>query len=103
MTKRATHSLTFFVSLVAVGAIGGSTTQGQTGCSPTLNPIVCENFQAGAPSSEWNVAGAGDSTIQGFATAMSVDQGETVRFKIKTDATSYRLDIYRLGYYGGMG
>ena len=42
-------------------------------------------------------------TIQGFATDISVDQGETVDFKIDTDATDYRLDIYRMGYYGGDG
>ena len=64
---------------------------------------MCENFLAGAPASEWDVPGAGDATIQGFATSISVNQGETVRFKIKTPASSYRLDIYRMGYYGGMG
>jgi hypothetical protein len=34
----------------------------------------------------------------GYATSISVN-GETVYFKVKTDATDYRLDIYRLGYY----
>ena len=29
--------------------------------------------------------------------------GETIFFKIKTDSTDYRIDIYRMGYYGGMG
>ena len=37
---------------------------------------------------------------QGFATNISINAGETVLFKVNTDATSYRLDIYRLGYYG---
>jgi hypothetical protein len=103
MTRLTAHVLTFTISLIAVAAMGGGTTQGQTGCAPTVNPIVCENFQAGAPPEEWDVVGAGDSTIQGFATAMSVAQGEIVRFKVKTTANSYRLDIYRLGYYDGMG
>ena len=70
---------------------------------PILNPIACENSQPGNPSSEWDISGAGDSSIQGFATDISVDQGQTVCFKIDTDATHYRLDIYRMGYYGGMG
>ena len=48
-------------------------------------------------------AGAGGSTIQGFATDISVNQGGTVGFKIDTTATRYRLDIYRMGYYGGHG
>ena len=67
------------------------------------NPIVVENAKPGNPSSEWDIDGAGDSSIQGFATDISVNKGETIRFKIKTNATNYRLDIYRLGYYGGLG
>ena len=78
--------------------------QAQDPCAaPVLNPIVCENSKPGNPPSEWDINGAGDASIQGFATDISVNQGETVRFKIDTDATSYRLDIYRMGYYGGMG
>ena len=67
------------------------------------NPIVVENQLTGNPASEWDVSGAGDSSIQGFATDISVDQGGTIDFKIDTPATSYRIDIYRLGWYGGLG
>ena len=78
--------------------------QGPGPCAPpTSNPIVCENQLVGNPDSEWDISGAGDDTIQGFATDISVDQGRTISFKIDTDATSYRLDIYRMGYYDGMG
>ncbi len=34
---------------------------------------------------------------------MSVNAGETEKFKIKTDARSYTVKIYRLGYYQGNG
>ncbi|HEY9827621.1 MAG TPA: N,N-dimethylformamidase beta subunit family domain-containing protein, partial [Stenomitos sp.] len=67
------------------------------------NSIVAENALPGNPPSEWDTNGAGDSTIQGFATQISVNKGETVRFKIKTTARNYTLNIYRMGYYGGMG
>ncbi len=67
------------------------------------NPIVVENEKTGNPSSQWDINGSGDSSIQGFATDISVNRGQTIRFKIKTNATNYRLDIYRLGYYGGFG
>jgi hypothetical protein len=67
------------------------------------NAIACENALPGDLPSDWDISGSGDPTIQGFATDISVDQGQTVRFKIKTDASNYRLDIYRLGYYGGRG
>ncbi|HEV8527746.1 MAG TPA: DUF4082 domain-containing protein [Actinomycetes bacterium] len=73
-------------------------------CDPPIaNPIVCENSKPGNPPSEWDISGAGSSTIQGFATDISVDQGQTVQFKVDTPASAYRLDIYRMGYYGGQG
>ncbi len=71
-----------------------------TGCA---NPVACENQLPGDPPSDWQVTGAGDSTIQGFATSMSVDVGQTVTFKINTPSTAYHIDILRLGYYGGDG
>jgi hypothetical protein len=70
---------------------------------PIANPIVCENSKPGNPSGEWDIIGAGSASIQGFATDISVNQGETVHFKVDTDASDYRIDIYRMGYYGGLG
>jgi hypothetical protein len=69
---------------------------------PVASVIACENSLPGTPESDWRVDNA-DSSIEGFATAMSVNAGETEAFKIKTTATSYHLDIYRLGYYQGNG
>jgi Domain of unknown function (DUF4082)/Bacterial Ig-like domain/Bacterial Ig domain len=67
------------------------------------NPISIENSQPGNPASEWDISGDGDPSIQGFATDISVNLGQTIPFKVKTNATNYRLDIYRLGYYSGAG
>ena len=67
------------------------------------NPIVVENSLTGNPSSQWDLAGPTDPSIQGFATEISVNRGERVRFKVDTDANNYRIDIYRLGYYQGLG
>ncbi|HYD32472.1 MAG TPA: N,N-dimethylformamidase beta subunit family domain-containing protein, partial [Azospirillaceae bacterium] len=69
----------------------------------TANAIVLENRKAGSPRGEWDITGGGSTNIQGFAADMSVNLGQTVDFKIKTDSTNYRIDIYRLGYYGGDG
>src|SRR6478752_5454844 len=63
---------------------------------PVTNPIVCENSLPGNPSTEWDVTGSGDATIQGFATDISVNHGETVHFKVSTDAGAWHVDIYRL-------
>jgi WD40 repeat protein len=76
---------------------------GSNPCSPGGNAIVCENTKPGNPASEWDVSGSGDASIQGFATDISVNVGQTVRFKIDTPSTNYRLDIYRMGYYNGDG
>jgi hypothetical protein len=73
------------------------------GCATPANPIVAENCLTGNLDTEWQVSGAGDDTIQGFATQMSVNRGSTISFKIDTNASNYRIDIYRLGYYGGRG
>src|SRR5689334_6284802 len=68
----------------------------------TTNAIVSENALPGNAPSEWGLA-VQSSTIQGFATDISVNRGGTVNFKIQTDATAYHLDIYRMGYYAGNG
>ena len=94
------------VGLVALAAytIRAANAAGDDPCTPPVqNPIVCENSKPGSPPSEWDVQGSGDSNIQGFATDISVDQGQTEHFKVDTNATDYRLDIYRMGYYGGDG
>lgn len=68
------------------------------------NSIVIENQKPGAPPSEWMLEpGEASSSIEGFATSMSTNLGNTVDFKINTDSNNYRVDIYRLGYYGGDG
>lgn len=72
-------------------------------CNPSQNAIVCENSKPGSPWDEWEVTGAGDDSIQGFATDISVNVGHTVDFKIDTDATDYSIDIYRTGWYQGLG
>ena len=67
------------------------------------NAIVTENQLIGTPQSVWSV-GTGDTSIQGFATDMSVDQGQTISFKINDLANApYHIDIYRMGYYQGNG
>ena len=68
-------------------------------CDAPANEIVAENCLQG--STGWDVTGAGSANIQGFATDISVNKGESVAFKIDTPSVNYRLDIYRMGYYGG--
>jgi hypothetical protein len=70
----------------------------------TSNPIVLENLLPGTPESQWQVAGVGDTAIEGYTTDISVNHGETIFFKINdTTLAPYRIDIYRMGYYQGNG
>lgn len=72
-------------------------------CATGGNAIACENSRPGTSPSVWDIDGAGDDSIQGFATDASVNVGQRVDFKIDTDASAYTVDIYRLGYYQGLG
>jgi Domain of unknown function (DUF4082)/Bacterial Ig domain len=72
-------------------------------CTSPANKIEAENCLPGTPESQWQIVGSGDSTIQGFTTDISVNIGQTVYFKVSTNARAYNLEVYRLGYYGGDG
>lgn len=67
------------------------------------NALSEENSKQGSPETDWDVNGVGDLSIQGYATEISVNHGSPISFKVATDATAYRIDIYRVGYYGGLG
>jgi hypothetical protein len=70
----------------------------------SVNPIVAENQLPGTPESVWQVSGAGTPSIQGFATDISVNHGQTESFKINDlQNAPYHIDIYRMGYYQGNG
>jgi N,N-dimethylformamidase beta subunit-like protein/uncharacterized protein DUF4082/Big-like domain-containing protein len=72
-------------------------------CAVPVNPIEAENCLPGNPPSQWYVAGAGSTNIQGFTTDISVNAGATVFFKVSTSAAAYSINIYRIGYYQGNG
>src|SRR6476469_717500 len=55
-------------------------------CDGTTNPVVGENSKPGTPESVWGVTGSGDPTIQGYATDISTNAGQTAQFKVTTTA-----------------
>src|SRR5881296_2474026 len=93
----------FGLVLAGLGFCGADALAAGPCDGPVVNPIACENSKPGNPPSEWDMAGPADTTILGFTTDISFNLGETVRFKVATDASDYRLDIYRVGYYQGLG
>ena len=114
-TSRSSQVLTCTaVVALLVGLIGmrpTAQTRGRTAaagapadpCAAPANKIIAENCKPGNPSTEWDINGPGDPTIVGFPTDISYNIGETARFKVRTDSAKYRVDIYRTGWYGGLG
>jgi hypothetical protein len=71
----------------------------------TGNAVVLENCFPGDPG--WNVTNPtqiGLGGIEGFATASSVNKGGSVDLKVNSDDNStFRIEVYRSGYYAGAG
>ena len=89
--------------LLALATAGLMLVGAQAARAACANPVACENQLPGDPESDWQPTTPDDPAIEGFATSMSVDVGQTVSFKIKTNSTAYHIDILRIGYYGGDG
>ncbi|HEX2587309.1 MAG TPA: N,N-dimethylformamidase beta subunit family domain-containing protein [Gaiellales bacterium] len=100
-TGRLACLLALIAGLATAAGAGAAAATAQ-GCAAQANPIVCENALPGAPASDWQT-GAGDTSIQGFATRIGLQRGDTLQLKIDTPATAYHAEIYRLGWYGGLG
>jgi hypothetical protein len=88
----------------------GSTIAGVAGANAGLladlvgavqSPVSVENEQTGAEPSEWG--SEYDPSIVGYTPDLSVLPGQSVRFKVKTTSTNWRIRIYRLGYYNERG
>src|SRR6266581_1579632 len=90
--RRSVIGLVLAVLLSLLSLVGARPAAAAGPCGPpVVSVIACENTLAGDPPSDWQVSGAGDSTIQGFATSMSVNVGQTESFKINTPASSYHI------------
>ena len=103
-TRRLVVSLILAVLLGLVSLVNAPPARAAGPCGPPVTSVIaCENTLPGDPPSDWQVSGAGDSTIQGFATSMSVNAGQTENFKINATAGAYHIDILRIGWYQGNG
>ncbi len=86
--------LVFFVFVAPIQAAD------QSICDHPANPIVAENCKPG--TNGWRITRRlGD--IEGFASATSLNPGETIKLYINTTGPEYDLFIYRSGYYSGTG
>ena len=68
------------------------------------NPIQVENAQSGNGSAQWLPPHVPTTRIQGYASEASLLPGEDIHLHVGTAAGDrYRVDVYRLGWYGGSG
>jgi hypothetical protein len=77
---------------------------GALATSAPPNPIQVENAQPGADPASWIQPAYTATGIAGYSSEISVLPGETVHLHVRTSAGQrYRVEIYRLGWYGGSG
>ncbi|MET1044795.1 MAG: DUF4082 domain-containing protein [Microbacteriaceae bacterium] len=102
--RRTVVALAVTLALTAAGLVGVvPSASAAEPCGPGSNAIACENSKPGTPPEVWDISGAGDPSIQGFATDISVNIGSRIDFKIDTDAANYSIRIFRTGWYQGNG
>ncbi len=66
------------------------------------NPIQLENAKPG--TTDWQLTNpATNHEIEGYASSTSVDRGGQIQFFVNTVDSSYTLQVFRLGWYGGLG
>jgi hypothetical protein len=91
--------------IVRATAVGIGTTNFQAKATPTNpNPIYIENAKPG--TTNWQIPNSNyaQDEISGYATATSVNKGESLPIKVSlAQAGSFKVEVYRLGYYGGLG
>ncbi len=63
--------------------------------------MIEENRRPGTAA--WRIPAGASSAIAGFADHTQATVGETVGVFVSTRATTFRVEAYRMGYYGGAG
>ncbi len=100
--------------MVAVGAATAANLSLSDAAAPS-NPVQLENARAGASNwritkypayFDWQSDTLGVDPypeIEAYASASSVNIGETIRLYVNTPEPTYTLTVFRLGWYGGLG
>jgi len=77
----------------------------QATMAPTSKKIVNENLRPGTSNWRIPISRQASTQIQAYANVTSVLPGQKLTFFVSTaeEGTPYSIDIYRLGWYGGLG
>src|SRR4051812_24708436 len=66
------------------------------------NPIQTENANPG--TSGWQLSNpAVNREIEGYASLTSVNIGGSINFSVSTSDSTFKIEIFRTGWYGGAG
>ena len=63
--------------------------------------VIAENKLPGTKA--WKIFGTPPGLIEGFSNVTYAEVGEKVKLYVSTDAHSFRVEAYRMGWYGGDG
>ena len=69
----------------------------------TANPIQIENSNPGTPGWDDFSSVSQQDAISGYGSSISVNRGQSIDFFVTTTASSVSIDIFRTGWYGGVG
>jgi hypothetical protein len=86
------------LALVMISLVLGSPAQ-----VSAPNPIQAENARPGTTDWQINKPITSANEITGYASAPSVSRGGQISFYVSTSESTYTLQVFRLGYYGGLG
>jgi hypothetical protein len=64
------------------------------------NAIQLENAKQGDP---FDISPEADGEIEGYASATSINRGESINLFVNTTESSYTIEVFRMGWYGGDG
>jgi hypothetical protein len=107
MNMRAIRFLCAIVlvsGFTACGGGGGGGGGSGAGVAASQNVIQLENAKTenDGVTDAWYVSAASHA-IEGYASAASVNRGQSISLYVDTADPSYAISVYRLGWYGGKG
>jgi hypothetical protein len=90
------------LAAVSLAACDGRPISVPGGGSLARNPTVLENEKEGSP--DWEITAPAEAEeIEGYASATSVERGGAIDLFVSTLDPGYRIDVFRMGWYGGAG
>jgi hypothetical protein len=93
----------YFYEVRAYNASGDSSSSTEK-VSSFHTPTVIDTENALTGTSSWQLTNpAAAREIEGYASLTSVNKGSAIDFCISSSQANYTIDIYRMGYYAGLG